>query len=350
MASWPEVTVDHRVQCLKIPVGRGLRRDRFVEATGVLPLEPLRLFPRHGGKNEGGRAASQPDCVGAMIGRPKMAGAASRKVSAREEGRMSASDKAGGNNRDPDPTPAAPGELADRTLCRILSLDGGGAKGFYTLGALKEIEGLIGGKLCDRFDLVFGTSTGAIIAALVGLGYPVDEMPALYSQHVVKIMGRLLPSQKSAALAELSAEVFGDKKFDAFQTNMGIVCTRWDFERPLIFKTSPDQAFAGRGTFVPGFGCTIGDAVTGSCSAYPFFKRKAVTTSTGERVDVADGGYCANNPTLYALSDATESLGVPRTNVRVVSIGVGEYPTPRKSWLSFLRWFGYLPSVQLLQK
>lgn len=26
--------------------------------------------------------------------------------------------------------------------CRILSLDGGGAKGFYTLGALKEIEGL----------------------------------------------------------------------------------------------------------------------------------------------------------------------------------------------------------------
>jgi patatin-like phospholipase/acyl hydrolase len=41
-----------------------------------------------------------------------------------------------------------------------------GAKGFYTLGALKEIEGLTGGKLWERFDLVFGTSTGAIIAAL----------------------------------------------------------------------------------------------------------------------------------------------------------------------------------------
>ena len=48
--------------------------------------------------------------------------------------------------------------------CRVLSLDGGGAKGFYTLGALKEIEALIGGKLCERFDLVFGTSTGAVIA------------------------------------------------------------------------------------------------------------------------------------------------------------------------------------------
>lgn len=28
-------------------------------------------------------------------------------------------------------------------LCRILSLDGGGAKGFYTLGVLKEIEGML---------------------------------------------------------------------------------------------------------------------------------------------------------------------------------------------------------------
>jgi uncharacterized protein len=30
---------------------------------------------------------------------------------------------------------------------RILSLDGGGAKGFYTLGALKVIEALVGAPL-----------------------------------------------------------------------------------------------------------------------------------------------------------------------------------------------------------
>jgi predicted acylesterase/phospholipase RssA len=242
------------------------------------------------------------------------------------------------------------GDPSNKNLCRVLSLDGGGAKGFYTLGVLKEIEGLTGRKLCESFDLVFGTSTGAIIAALVGLGYPVDDMLALYREHVVKIMGRLLPSRKSAALEELSAEVFGDRRFGAFKTDMGIVCTRWDFERPMIFKTKPDQAFAGKGTFVPGFGCTIGDAVIGSCSAYPFFKRKIVTTSRGERVEVADGGYCANNPTLYAISDATASLSVPRVNVRVVSIGVGEYPAPKKSWLSAMRWLSYFPSVKLLQK
>jgi hypothetical protein len=48
---------------------------------------------------------------------------------------------------------------------------------------------------------------------------------------------------------------------------MGIVATRWDAERPMIFKTGADQAYAGRGTFLPGFGGTIGDAVVGSCSA-----------------------------------------------------------------------------------
>ena len=35
------------------------------------------------------------------------------------------------------------------------------------------------------------------------------------------------------------------------------------------------------GTFVPGFGCTIADAVQASCSAYPFFDRKFVTTAAG---------------------------------------------------------------------
>ena len=46
---------------------------------------------------------------------------------------------------------------------RILSLDGGGAKGFYTLGVLFELEAMLNCPLHKHFDLVFGTSTGAII-------------------------------------------------------------------------------------------------------------------------------------------------------------------------------------------
>lgn len=84
--------------------------------------------------------------------------------------------------------------------CRILSLDGGGAKGFYTLGILKEIEGIVGVPLCERFQLIFGTSTGAIIAALLGLGHKVDAIHELYKKHVPSIMRRRTARGKTKAL------------------------------------------------------------------------------------------------------------------------------------------------------
>ena len=117
-------------------------------------------------------------------------------------------------------------------LYRILSLDGGGAKGFYTLGVLREIEAMIDCPLYKRFDLVFGTSTGAIIAALIALGYEVDEIHALYKKHVPTITRARDPEDKSAALGNLGEEVFGDTKFDGVKTGIGIVTTNWDLESP----------------------------------------------------------------------------------------------------------------------
>ncbi|MBA3011117.1 MAG: patatin, partial [Desulfobacula sp.] len=46
---------------------------------------------------------------------------------------------------------------------KILVLDGGGSKGVYTLGVLKELEMKLGGLLYEHFDLIYGTSTGSII-------------------------------------------------------------------------------------------------------------------------------------------------------------------------------------------
>jgi len=235
-------------------------------------------------------------------------------------------------------------------IFRVLSLDGGGAKGFYTLGALMEIEALIGCRACERFNLIFGTSTGAIIAALLGLGKSVDDIEALYRNHVVKVMAAWLPRSKTAALEALAAEVFGDLKFDAFKTDMGIVGTRWKEERPIIFKTNPGQAYTGKASFEPGLGATIADAVIGSCSAYPFFQKKFVTMARSKRVEVRDGGFVANNPTLYAIADATESLGYSRAGVRVVSIGVGEYPAPKLPAWSVRKWASKLPTMKFLQK
>lgn len=107
-------------------------------------------------------------------------------------------------------------------IVRVLSLDGGGAKGFYTLGVLREVEAMLGDKpLCETFDLVFGTSTGSIIAALIALGYRVKDINDLYREHVPRITKPKKRYQKSKALEELANEVFGDKTFDAVKTGAG---------------------------------------------------------------------------------------------------------------------------------
>ena len=234
-------------------------------------------------------------------------------------------------------------------LCRILALDGGGAKGFYTLGVLKEIEGMLNCPLYKRFDLVFGTSTGAIIASLIALGYEVDQIHELYKRYVPTVMSKTKPPARTHALGKLAQDVFGSKTFADVKTGIGIVTTKWVIERPMIFKGNVAQAHGRTGTFTPGFGVSIADAVQASCSAYPFFDRKVVTTAAGDQVELIDGGYCANNPTLYAIADAVAALKQERSDLRVVSVGVGVYPEPKPSLMMRLAK-RYLVSVQLLQK
>lgn len=216
---------------------------------------------------------------------------------------------------------------------RILSLDGGGAKGFYTLGVLNQLEALLGKKpLSTQFDLIFGTSTGAIIASLLALGKTVAEIHDLYKAHVPNLMALCGSSARSEALEKLAVDIYKDVKFDAMKTGIGIVAARWLEEKPMIFKASVNQAHGMKATFQPGFGCTVADAVVASCSAYPIFNRKIVTIADNNEVELLDGGYCANNPTLYAIADAVKALNMKHDQLRVVSIGTGKYPEPPKYW------------------
>lgn len=233
-------------------------------------------------------------------------------------------------------------------IFRVLTLDGGGAKGFYTLGVLKEIEAMLDCPLYKRFDLVFGTSTGAIIAALIALGFKVDDIHDLYKAHVPKIMSCKTAKGRTTALEMLAKEVFGKHTFEQMKTNIGIVSARWLTERPMIFKGSSQQAHGRKGTFVAGFGVSVADAVQASCSAYPFFKRKVVKTRSGDTVELIDGGYCANNPTLYAIADAINPLEQERKNIRVVNVGVGIYPEPKSN--AIRKTIYKYTAVQLLQK
>jgi hypothetical protein len=71
---------------------------------------------------------------------------------------------------------------------RILSLDGGGIHGVFTLQVLRRVEDELRSRnpqkpdfvLADYFDLIAGTSTGAIIAAMLAWGARVEEIDEFY--------------------------------------------------------------------------------------------------------------------------------------------------------------------------
>jgi patatin-like phospholipase/acyl hydrolase len=81
---------------------------------------------------------------------------------------------------------------------RILSLDGGGLRGVFSLEVLLRIETLMRQHfndpklvLADRFDFIAGTSTGAIIATGLSWGMPVDEILEMYVRHSTTMFQRV---------------------------------------------------------------------------------------------------------------------------------------------------------------
>src|SRR5262249_39410362 len=72
---------------------------------------------------------------------------------------------------------------------RILALDGGGIRGVITLGVLARLEALLRAhrgdpelRLSQFFDLIGGTSTGAIIATGLARGMSLGEIAEFYNR------------------------------------------------------------------------------------------------------------------------------------------------------------------------
>ena len=106
---------------------------------------------------------------------------------------------------------------------RLLALDGGGIRGVMTLEILAEIERQLreirgGGddfRLCDFFDYVGGTSTGAIIAAGLARGMSAAELltfyktvgPSMFDKEA--LLRRFRNLYKSEPLAAQLQETYG---------------------------------------------------------------------------------------------------------------------------------------------
>lgn len=91
---------------------------------------------------------------------------------------------------------------------RVLSLDGGGMRGIYTAAFLSRLTDqfarLRGEPALDLgrgFDLITGTSTGAIVGCALAIGRPISEVVALYREHGPKIFPHRIAGKAARSIA-----------------------------------------------------------------------------------------------------------------------------------------------------
>lgn len=132
--------------------------------------------------------------------------------------------------------PKIPGQKGLRILC----FDGGGTRGMSAISSLRGLTEAMGGEeVCDTFDIIAGTSTGAIIAFLVGLRREtVREANDRYDVLVERIFGKtafkLSTLFTTATYSELPfVEVLYDILGDSIMLD-----SRADPAVPLVFAVS----------------------------------------------------------------------------------------------------------------
>jgi uncharacterized protein len=246
--------------------------------------------------------------------------------------------------------------LSDGSPKRILALDGGGLRGILTLSYLAEIESLLRVRhgaadefrLSHYFDLIAGTSTGAIIAAALARGMSVAEITKKYLDLGQRVFqkswlrqGFVRALYDEAGLIEELKQVYGAQTTmgDAsLQTGLLVVTKRLDSgsvwpilnnPRGMYYGPRPDSNVIANSAY------PLWQVVRASTAAPRFFDPEKIEISrakAGENPvqgEFVDGGVSPyNNPALQALMCATLDgyrIGWPTgaDKLMVVSVGTG---------------------------
>ncbi len=225
---------------------------------------------------------------------------------------------------------------------RMLALDGGGIRGALTIGYLEKIETMLRERyqspnlrLCDYFDLIGGTSTGAIIASGLAIGMSAAEIKQLY----LKLGGKIF-SQKTGLLKRLNAKfkidhlrkelenIFGEMTLasDKIKTGLCIVTKRADTGSTWPLINHPDGKFFDYNKDI-----LLRNAIRASTAAPTYFEPEEIDVGGGEMGAFVDGGVSMhNNPALMLFLMATLK-GYPfhwdkgAENLMLVSIGTGKW-------------------------
>ena len=233
---------------------------------------------------------------------------------------------------------------------RILSLDGGGVRGAVAIAFLEELEQQIAAiegrpvRLCDWFDLIGGTSTGAIIAGALALGHSASEIRSFYNRLAPRVFKRsywrILGIQSKFDGANLLDEldmVVGDRTLGSpdIKTRLAIITKRLDTGSPWVLTNNPGSIFwntPADNSFLGNRHYPLKQLIRASTAAPHYFNPQHITIAEGVEPGLfVDGGITPfNNPSLMLYMVATlpqyglnfES-GADR--LQIISIGTGSY-------------------------
>ncbi|KAK5690052.1 hypothetical protein LTR97_012536 [Elasticomyces elasticus] len=257
----------------------------------------------------------------------------------------------------------------DREGLCLLSLDGGGVRGLSTLYVLKHIMDRLNTKLrqeeaaavtvrpCDIFDVIGGTSTGGLIASMLGrLGMDVDECIEAYKDMMKGIFeqsrsagllaripmyptGKIKPSFSSRKLRDAIITLCKDRKMDATEPLDDGVKRRC---KTLVCSVAKEDLSVVRLRCYKTEGVdnttpSIVEAALATSAATSYFEAATI----GNRKFV-DGGLAVNNPAEEVEWEAqdiwcTESGDIKKLVSCFVTIGTGVPST--KSIQDSLRLF-----------
>jgi patatin-like phospholipase/acyl hydrolase len=215
---------------------------------------------------------------------------------------------------------------------RVLSLDGGGIYQMTAAMALAELEHRTGRRIADLFDVVAGTSAGALLglACLVpnaagNSRYSAAEILSLYEDevdaafasslwHWLKTLGGLIDEKYEATgLESALAEVFGDTDLGASVRATMIPVYDIDHDVPYFFR-----AHLARGDAVHDF--RMRDVVRAATAVPAYFPPARIDSRAGHTLSCIDGGVVAFNPALWAYLEA-RTLWPDNPDVVVASFG-----------------------------
>jgi hypothetical protein len=230
---------------------------------------------------------------------------------------------------------------------RILALDGGGVRGAITVAFLERIEDILSKRLGmeirlgDWFDLVGGTSTGALIAGALALGFRTDQIKDFYLRLAPRAFQPTrwgIPLFQAKFNADgLRAEILKivqDRKLSSTDlvTGLCVITKRMDTCSPWIVANNPRAPYWLDGKTHDGNDkYSLATLVRASTAAPHFFDPEVFPISKSEDGLFIDGGVTPfNNPSLALFQMATfKPFGIcwptGPDQLSVTSIGTGTY-------------------------